>query len=586
MNTFISESSLADITGTSVATVQKWGDKGIYPRVVNTNGQKGFYMEQLTGIPAIESMLQSTWDEELKVAPLRNYTTVELFAGAGGLALGMHMAGFKHVLLNEMDAMACQTLRRNHPEWNVLEKDIHCVDFTPLRGKVDLLTGGFPCQAFSYAGKRGGLNDARGTLFFELARAVREINPKVFLCENVKGLLSHDDGKTIQVIVGAIKELGYTLIEPRVLKAIMYQVPQKRERLIFVAIRNDIAKNVAYKWPSPYKRIVNLRDAFYKGILFNCDVPESVGQEYPEKKRKILELVPEGGDWRDLPIEKQKEYMGASFYLGGGKTGMARRLSMDEPSLTLTCSPAQKQTERCHPHFTRPLTVREYARIQTFPDEWKFEGNMASQYKQIGNAVPVNLAYAVGRSLIRLLNEIEGLYPEESSFAEANDIGKEMLPPSLFEVDMEELKDKYQDEILTNPYSSLLADSDEAECLELQKNVLISLVKNDYIQQFENSTSKIYYTGKRFPSTIKLNKLYYFMPYVKGKGIKDLYLIQVARVGRKSEIAVESNDDSLRLVFELRFVKHLFKDFVSAKLKIWNTFTDTTLSAILSEKKA
>ena len=98
--------------------------------------------------------------------------------------------------------------------------------------------------------------------------------------------------------------------------------------------------------------------------------------------------------------------MGGSYGLGGGKTGMARRLSLDEPSLTLTCAPAQKQTERCHPTETRPLSVREYARIQTFPDEWIFEGSLFSKYKQIGNAVPVNLAYAIGRSLVRLLNAI------------------------------------------------------------------------------------------------------------------------------------------------------------------------------------
>lgn len=114
-----------------------------------------------------------------------------------------------------------------------------------------------------------------------------------------------------------------------------------------------------------------------------------------------------GGYWRGLPIEIQKEYMGGSFKLEGGKTGMARRLSLNEPSLTLTCAPAQKQTERCHPTETRPLTVREYARIQTFPDDWEFIGTLGSRYKQIGNAVPVNLSYAIGRSLIRLFNDIE-----------------------------------------------------------------------------------------------------------------------------------------------------------------------------------
>ena len=122
---------------------------------------------------------------------------------------------------------------------------------------------------------------------------------------------------------------------------------------------------------------------------------------------EILEKVPPGGYWRDLPDELQREFMQKSYFLGGGKTGMARRLSLEEPSLTLTCCAAQKQTERCHPEETRPLTTREYARIQTFPDEWEFEGSQSNVYKRIGNAVPVNLAYAVSRSLIKLLNDID-----------------------------------------------------------------------------------------------------------------------------------------------------------------------------------
>lgn len=432
--TFLSVTNLADILGTSFATVQKWAKTGVYPCHLNEKGKEGFYMEELGDIASVRSMVESQWDEEENVTPRRNFTSVELFAGAGGLALGMHLAGFKHVLLNEMDVMACKTLRRNRPEWNVLEGDVHKIDFTPLRDKVDFLSGGFPCQAFSYAGKKGGLNDTRGTLFFELARAVSEIRPKVFMGENVKGLLSHDNGKTLEVIRAAIAELGYTLVEPRVLKAIMYKVPQKRERLILVAIRNDIADKVAFRWPDPYKRVMTLRDAFCKGDLFTTDVPKSAGQTYPEKKRVVMEMVPEGGDWRNLPVEVQKDYMGASFHLGGGKTGMARRLSLDEPSLTLTCAPAQKQTERCHPTETRPLTVREYARIQTFPDEWQFEGNLSAQYKQIGNAVPVNLSYAIGRSIIRLLNEIDSISPEADQFAEANRAAQCMLPPQPYEM--------------------------------------------------------------------------------------------------------------------------------------------------------
>lgn len=411
---FVSESNLAALTGTSLAVTQTWSRKGLYP-LHEENGIRGFNLEDLHDIPEALDMVNNHWDEESHVEPLRQYTSVELFAGGGGLALGMSLAGFHHVLLNEFDASACKTLRRNRPDWTVIEGDVHNVDFTPLRGKVDFLSGGFPCQAFSYAGKQGGFNDTRGTLFFELARAVKEIQPKVFMGENVKGLLSHDDGKTLDTIKNTIRELGYTLVEPRVLKAIMYQVPQKRERLILVAIRNDIAEKVQFHWPSPYERVVTLRDAFFAGVIYPTDVPASEGATYPAKKQRVLEMVPMGGDWRNLPEEVAKEYMGGSWLLGGGKTGMARRLSLDEPSLTLTCSPAQKQTERCHPTETRPLTVREYARIQTFPDLWQFEGSMSDKYKQIGNAVPVNLSWAVGRSLIRLMNEIQAVMPEQTA---------------------------------------------------------------------------------------------------------------------------------------------------------------------------
>jgi len=171
---------------------------------------------------------------------------------------------------------------------------------------------------------------------------------------------------------------------------------QKRERLIILAVRKDL--NLPIFFPKEKDYTISMREA-----LENC--PDSVGQEYPKRKKEILKLVPPGGYWRDLPIELQKEYMMSSFYMGGGKTGMARRLSWDEPSLTLTCAPAQKQTERCHPEETRPLKVREYARIQTFPDDWNFSGSSCSQYKQIGNAVPVNLAYHIGLCIIGMLDK-------------------------------------------------------------------------------------------------------------------------------------------------------------------------------------
>jgi DNA (cytosine-5)-methyltransferase 1 len=355
-------------------------------------------------------MRTACWETEAQVKSLRPYQSIELFAGGGGMALGLERAGFETVLLNEFNSDACATLRKNRPRWHVLEGDISKFDFSSFKG-IDFVSGGFPCQAFSYAGQRAGFDDTRGTLFFEFARVIKETQPRVFLGENVRGLLTHDNGKTLSVIRSVIADLGYTLIEPQVLKAIFYRVPQKRERLLLVGIRNDLFSHAQFSWPSPAPRVYNVRDALMKGHLFDCDVPESAGQKYPKRKAEILSHVPPGGYWRDLSEPLQREYMKGSYFLEGGKTGLARRLSWDAPSLTLTCAPAQNQTERCHPSENRPLTVREYARIQTFPDDWIFEGCMASQYKQIGNAVPVNLAEAFGRRIVALLNSIESVLP-------------------------------------------------------------------------------------------------------------------------------------------------------------------------------
>ncbi|EMF8145024.1 DNA (cytosine-5-)-methyltransferase [Serratia marcescens] len=399
-------SEVADILGVSKETLRRWDTSGKLVSHRNDENNYRFYrIDQLKNFEQAQFLFKSQWSDETKSCN-NTYTVLELFAGAGGMALGLEKSGLKSVLLNEIDSHACKTLKRNRPEWNVIEGDVSKVDFTPYRDTVDVLAGGFPCQAFSYAGKKLGFEDTRGTLFFEFARAVKETNPKILLAENVRGLLNHDEGRTLETIKNIIADLGYTLFEPRILKAIFYKVPQKRERLIIIAIRNDLADGIDYEWPSSYNKVLTLKDALKKGELYDCDVPESEGQKYPKRKSEILSMVPPGGYWRDLPEDIQKEYMLKSFYLGGGKTGMARRLSWDEPSLTLTCAPAQKQTERCHPEETRPLTVREYARIQTFPDDWVFEGPISAKYKQIGNAVPVNLSFAVGKSVVNLLEKI------------------------------------------------------------------------------------------------------------------------------------------------------------------------------------
>ena len=399
---------VADILSVSKETLRRWDKNGtLVPQRQTDNNYRLYSREQLEVFEEARLLFDSRWQEEAAIRPNRPYKLLELFAGAGGLAIGMEQAGFESVLLNEIDAAACKTLRKNRPNWNVVEGDIAKLDFTLYRDQIDILSGGFPCQAFSYAGKKLGFEDTRGTLFFEFARAVKETNPKVFVAENVRGLLAHDEGRTLAAITDIIGELGYELVPLRVLKAVFYKVPQKRERLFLIGIRKDLANKVEFRWPSPYHRILTLQDALKAGELYENDVPQSAGQQYPQRKAEIMAQVPAGGYWKDLPDALQREYMQKSYFLGGGKTGMARRLAWDEPSLTLTCAPAQKQTERCHPEETRPLTVREYARIQNFPDDWQFEGSLAAQYKQIGNAVPVNLAYAVGRALVRLLNDME-----------------------------------------------------------------------------------------------------------------------------------------------------------------------------------
>lgn len=390
--------------------------------ILNVNFEEIIDSEQFTLPLDAETLVEQSQDEELNVADYeghnyvevrgikahKEYSAIELFAGAGGLALGLEEAGFHSRGLVELDKYACQTLRKNKPNWNVIEKDIIEVAEQGIRnyvdipiGELDLLSGGYPCQAFSYAGKKMGLSDTRGTMFYYYAQILKQLLPKMFLAENVRGMVNHDDGRTLALMLKVFSDIGYT-VKWKVLRALDYDVAQKRERIVLVGIRNDLVEKYKFGYclPQPYGYELTLGDILK-------DVPESNGAKYPESKKEVLDLVPAGGYWRDLPDKIAKEYMGKSYYSGGGRTGMARRLSWDEPSLTLTCSPAQKQTERCHPDETRPFTVREYARIQSFPDSWKFDCSMNNAYKQIGNAVPVNMAKAVGLSIVNVLNQIK-----------------------------------------------------------------------------------------------------------------------------------------------------------------------------------
>lgn len=312
MNDYITLAEASELIGKSKETLRRWDREGklsaVREPISNYRVYKKSEVLNLFSDFITENTIE-TFSNYIK--PENEYKVLELFAGAGGLAIGMEKAGLNCVALNEIDKFACATLRQNRPNWKVLEGDIKDFDFSDFRNKVDVVTGGFPCQAFSYAGKKLGLADARGTLFYEFARVVKEVNPPICIGENVRGLLSHDGGKTLKGMISILDEIGYKVVPVEVLKAINYKVPQKRERLILVGIRKDI--EIKYEYPKPYHKVYNLKDALKKGELFDTDVPKSEGAKYPKSKREVLELVPPKGYWRDLPLEVQKLFMGGSF---------------------------------------------------------------------------------------------------------------------------------------------------------------------------------------------------------------------------------------------------------------------------------
>ena len=326
-------------------------------------------------------------------------TFIEVCAGCGGMSTGFIQAGFKPLLLNEINKVYCKTLEHNHPDIKMSQEDVNKLDLTEYKDGVNVLVGGVPCQSFSHAGKRKGVDDDRGCLILRFGELVKQCKPDVFVIENVKGLLTHknkEGEKTIDIVVRRLLELNpeYT-IAYKLLNAYEHGVPQKRERLFIIGTKRAIV-DVQYRFPveNTIDRVV-LSDV----ILPLEEYANSPGFTYSEDKKRVMDLVPPGGCWVDLPKDVQVEYMGKILESGGGKRGYAKRLSMDHPSTTLTTSPCQKQTEKCHPSVTRPLNIKEYAAIQTFPKDYMFYGSIAQQYAQIGNAVPVKLAHTVANSI-------------------------------------------------------------------------------------------------------------------------------------------------------------------------------------------
>jgi DNA (cytosine-5)-methyltransferase 1 len=326
--------------------------------------------------------------------PGKKYTFIEVCAGGGGLSSGLIKAGLEPLLLNDNNKDCCKTLKTSHPNSNVILGSMDKIDYTQYINKVDLLTGGVPCQSFSQAGLRKGLEDPRGDLMNKFIEIINKVRPKIFMIENVKGLLTHDSGNTIKTIIGNMNKENLYNIEYKCLDASKYNVPQKRERVFIVGVLKTINQPFVFPEESRAPRVL-------KDVLYN--VPSSPGAKYSDEKKHLYKMIPQGGCWVNLPENLRREYLGNSYNSGGGKRGILYRLSMEKPSLTLLCTPSQKQTERCHPLEERPLTIREYARIQTFDDDYEFAGSINSQYKQIGNAVPVELARQIGVCLINLL---------------------------------------------------------------------------------------------------------------------------------------------------------------------------------------
>jgi len=343
-----------------------------------------------------------------------------------GLDLGLEAAGFEVRLAGDSDAAAVASIRHNRPDLPVFDGDVRELSGSKLLElanlqEVDLLAGGPPCQSFSTAGLRqGGSCEKNGSLIYEYIRILNELRPRAFLIENVKGIMSapaewralpyNNNGKRIDEQYGAllraalheIRALGYSA-EPILLNAADFGVPQSRQRVFILGYRDGSNPSVPQQ---THARTADLVHQTWKTIgdaWENLPIEASHCAKFSERKLKYLRMVPAGENWRCLPVELQQESMGRAYYAKGGRTGYWRRLSLDEVSPTILTEPQNASTSLCHPTEDRPISVREAARIQTFPDKWEFKGRGAHQYRLIGNAVPPLLAHAVGKTLFAKL---------------------------------------------------------------------------------------------------------------------------------------------------------------------------------------
>ena len=394
--------------------------------------QQSLYVHALT---ASHKVVEDHPAYNTKINQSQRPIALSFFSGAMGMDIGLENAGFDIRLACEVDKYCRQTIAINKPDTALLG-DINDYDASDVlkaanltpEDDIDLIVGGPPCQAFSTAGKRQGFNDDRGNVFLKYIDLALSLNPKYFVIENVRGLLScpmehrpheqrGDDypdlsedemkGGALNFIISKLKRSGYGY-SFNLYNSANFGTPQTRERVIIICSRNNIAP--------PYLPPTHSENANYglpKWRVLKQQIKNIAKHEhlnFPEKRLKYYKMLKPGQNWRSLPVELQKEAMGKSYYSGGGKTGFLRRLAWDKPSPTLVTHPAMPATDLAHPAEDRPLSIQEYKRIQEFPDSWALAGPLIQQYKQVGNAVPVSLGYAVGK-MVKMLIDGESVTP-------------------------------------------------------------------------------------------------------------------------------------------------------------------------------
>ena len=465
-----------------------------------------------------------------------------LFCGCGGMDLGV-LGGFtflgkeypEHpfeiVYAVDFDEY-CSKIYNDNFEHKCLVKDVRNIEINELP-EFDMLIGGFPCQSFSISAQnppRLGYKDERGMLFFEMVKILKERQPRFFIAENVKGILSANEGKAFPMIMTEFRNAGYHVMH-KLLNASDYGVPQKRERVIIMGfLKEDDYR--AFRYPSKIKR---------------------------EDHKVLGDVVLEEENHNESLFFSEKAVAGMMAVRD--KMNKGRTQNLEEPCNTISAHLAKVSLNSTDPVLMvggryRRYSAREAARIQSFPDSFKLDSvSQGRQYKAIGNAVPPIMMWHIIKALqkvfvVRQLDFLSTL---------------EQYPENIIDNTMD-----------NNNYHLAGHKYDKS------KNVLISYVKSDNMEQYLDRSAKIYYTGKKFPSTVALNKLYYFMPYFKGKGVRDLYLIKIARVGTRKEGQPDNDPNDFRLVFELEFIDKLFDDFKPINLDIWRTFTDTNMTELFS----